>query len=108
MSDKGAGSAAGMSARTAGAVEFTIIGLCILALAMIFQPFSLLLFSIGCGLVVVGALAFNLVPLAVPGVPLRSVAIAGLIVVVLLFVVVGLAILSAWLYGVYFVKPVGG
>jgi hypothetical protein len=29
-------------------------------------------------------------------------------VLVLLFVIVGLAILSAWLYGVFFVKPVGG
>jgi hypothetical protein len=108
MSERNASPATGMSARTAGVVEFIIIGLCILALAMIFQPFSLLLFSIGCGLVVVGALAFNLVPLAVPGVPLRSLVIAGIIVLVLLFVVVGLAILSAWLYGVYFVTPVGG
>lgn len=108
MSDSDTSPPAGMSGGTAGAIEFTIIGLCIVALVLIFQPFSLLLFSIGCGLVVVGALAFNLVPLAVPGVPLRSVVIAGLVVIVLLFVVIGLAILSAWLYGVYFVKPVGG
>jgi hypothetical protein len=108
MSERDASPATGMSARTAGAIEFTIIGLCIVALVLIFQPFSLLLFSIGCGLVVVGALAFNLVPLAVPGVPGRSVMIAGVVVLVLLFVIVGLAILSAWLYGVFFVKPVGG
>jgi hypothetical protein len=96
-----------MSARAADVLEFSIIGLCIVALVMIFQPFELLLFSIGSGLVFVGALAFNLVPLAVPGVPVRSVVIAGLIVLLLFVVVVGLSILSAWLYGVYFVKPPG-
>jgi hypothetical protein len=108
MSDARDGApATGMSARTADILEFTIIGLCIVALVMIFQPFELLLFSIGCGLVFVGAMAFNLVPLAVPGVPLRSVGIAALIVLLLLAVVIGLSILSAWLYGVYFVKPPG-
>ena len=108
MTDRDASPATGMSSRTAATVEFTIIGLCIVALALIFQPFSLLLFSIGCGLVFVGAMAFNLVPVAVPGVPVRSVVIAGVVVLILLVVVIGLAILSAWLYGVYFVKPVGG
>jgi hypothetical protein len=107
VSDRNPAAATGMSPRTAGVIEFTIIGLCIVALALIFQPFSLLLFSIGCVLVVIGALAFNLVPLALPGVPLRSVVTAGLIVLVLLVVIVGLAILAAWLYGVYFVKPIG-
>ncbi len=96
--------ASGMSARTAAAIENTIIGICILALALIFQPFSLALYSVGCGLVVFGALAFNLVPLCEKGRPLRSVVTAGLIVIVALLVVVGLAILSAWLYGIYFVK----
>lgn len=99
--------AAGMSARTAATIEHSIIGICIVALALIFQPFSLTLFSIGCGLVVFGALAFNLVPLCVPGEPLRSIGMAGLIVILALFVVVGLAILSAWLYGVYFVARPG-
>ncbi len=107
MSERTGTPAAGMSSRAADVLEFTIIGLCILALVMIFQPFELLLFSIGSGLVFVGALAFNLVPLAVPGVPLRSVGMAALIVILLFVVVVGLSILSAWLYGVYFVKPPG-
>jgi uncharacterized metal-binding protein len=107
VSDKTSTPATGMSARTAGIIEFTIIGLCIISLALIFQPFSLLLFSIGCVLVVVGALAFNLIPVAVPGVPLRSVGMAAIIVLVLLVVIAGLAILAAWLYGVYFVKPIG-
>jgi hypothetical protein len=107
MSDRQATPATGMSVRTARAVEYTIIGFCILALAMIFQPFLLALFTIGSAAVVFGALAFNLVPLAVPGTPVRSLAFAGVIVLILLIVIIGLAILSAWLYGVYFVKPFG-
>ena len=94
----------GMSARTAAAIEHTIIGIALLSLVLIFQPFSLALFSLGCGLVVFAALAFNLVPLCEKGRPLKSLANAGVIVIVLLFVIVGLAILSAWLYGVYFVR----
>ena len=108
MSGREATPATGMSARMADIIEFTIIGLCIVALVMIFQPFELLLFTIGSGLVFFGALAFNLVPLAVPGVPLRSVGLAALIVLLLFVVVIGLSILSAWLYGVYFVTPIGG
>ena len=37
----------GLTARQARRVEFGIIGLCIAALVMIFQPFSLTLFGIG-------------------------------------------------------------
>lgn len=94
----------GMSARTAAAIEHTIIGIGLLSLVLIFQPFSLALYSVGCGLVVLAALAFNLVPLCEKGRALKSLATAGVIVLVLLFVIVGLAILSAWLYGVYFVQ----
>ncbi len=107
MSDKEATSTTGMSARKAGVIEYTIIAFCIAALAMIFQPFLLALFTIGSALVVFGALAFNLVPLAVPGAPVRAVVTGGVVVSILFFVIVGLAILSAWLYGVYFVKPIG-
>ena len=91
----------GMTARQASTVEWSIIGLCILALILIFQPFWLPLYSIGAGLVVLGGLAFNLVPLCRPGVPRRSLVNAGVIVLVLLLVVAGLAIGSAYLYGVY-------
>jgi hypothetical protein len=94
----------GMSARTAATVENTIIGIALLSLLLIFQPFSLALYSVGCGLAVFAALAFNLVPLCEKGRPARSLVTAGIIVLVLLFVIVGLAILSAWLYGVYFVQ----
>ena len=56
----------GMTRRQARTVEYSIIGLCIVAMVMIFQPFSLTLFSVGAGLVVLAGLAFNLVPFCRP------------------------------------------
>ena len=100
-SEPSTASSAGLTARQARTVEWSIIGLCILALILIFQPFWLPLYSIGAGLVVLGGLAFNLVPLCRPGVPRRSLINAAVIVLVLLLVVAGLAIGSAYLYGVY-------
>jgi hypothetical protein len=98
---KNAGRDAGMTSAQASTLEWTIIGLCVGALLMVFQPFSLRLYGIGAGLVVFGGLAFNLVPLCRAGVPARAVARAALIVVMLLLLVAGLAIGSAWLYGLY-------
>jgi hypothetical protein len=91
----------GMTARQARTVEWSIIGLCIIALAMIFQPFWLSLYSVGAGLVVLGGLSFNLVPLCRPGVPPRALIKVGLIVLILLLVVAAVAIGSAYLYGEY-------
>jgi hypothetical protein len=91
----------GMSAATAHGIEYAIIGLCVLALALIFQPFSLTLYGIGAGLVVLGGLAFNLIPHCRPGVPLRWLLTVALIVVALLIVVFLLAIGSTYLYALY-------
>ena len=66
------GKAAGMSEAQARTTEGLIIALCLFALFAIFQPFSLGLFSFGCGLVVFGGLVFNLVPLCQPGRPARD------------------------------------
>lgn len=90
-----------MSARQALAIEWSIIGLCLGALILIFQPFSLTLYGVGAGLAVLGGLAFNLVPLCRPGVRVGSVVRAGVIVLLILLVVAALAIGSAYLYGVY-------
>ena len=90
-----------MTAAQARALEWSIIGLCVAALLMVFQPFSLKLFGVGAGLVVLGGLAFNLVPLCRPGVPVRAVVTAAAVTVALLLIVAGLAIGSAWLYGFY-------
>ena len=91
----------GMSVTTARSIEYSIIGLCVVALLMIFQPFSLTLFGIGAGLVVLGGLAFNLVPFCRPGQPVSSVIRAAVIVLITLLVVASLAISSAYLYGIY-------
>ncbi len=68
MSDE---SQTGMSPRGALRLELFIIGLGLFALVLIFQPFSLTLFAIGSGLVVLAGLVNNLLPLAQPGVPDR-------------------------------------
>jgi hypothetical protein len=101
MSERGEGEQAGLSARQAQAVEWSIIGLCLAALILIFQPFSLTLYGIGAGLVVLGGLAFNLVPLCRPGLPSRSLVTAGLIVLGLLLLIAALSVGAAWLYGIY-------
>jgi hypothetical protein len=91
----------GMSAATAHSVEYAIIGLCLLALALIFQPFSLTLYGVGAGLVVLGGLAFNLIPHCRAGVPLRWLVTVGLIVLALLIAVFLLALGSTYLYALY-------
>ena len=65
---------------------------------MIFQPFSLSLFTIGCGLVVFGALAFNLVPFCRPDVAWRQIGRVAMIVAIVLAVAAALGIGTAWLY----------
>jgi hypothetical protein len=88
----------GMSAATARTIEYAIIVLCLAALAMIFQPFSLTLYGIGAGLVVLGALAFNLIPHCRPGVPVRWLLKVVLIIVIILVVALALAIATTYLY----------
>lgn len=86
-------------------LEYGIIGLGVLALLMIFQPFNITLFAIGCMLVVLAALMNNLLPLSQPGVPVRSVARAALIVALIFCVALLVAIFAAYLYGVFFLRP---
>lgn len=91
----------GMSAATAARVEHAIIGLGVIALVLIFQPFSLTLFGVGCALVIVAGLANNLLPLCEPGRPIGSVLRVGLLILAIFCVVAVLAIGSAHLYGLY-------
>ena len=97
------GHAKGMSAQTATLVEFAIIGIGVFALILIFQPFSLALFGVGCGLVVFAGLINNLLPLCQPGVPIRSLVNWGLIVAAIFIGLLIVAIVSAFLYGRFFV-----
>jgi hypothetical protein len=90
-----------MSAATARTIEYAIIALCVISLVLIFQPFSLTLYGIGAGLVVLGGLAFNLIPHCRPGVPLRWLVTVTLIVLALLVLVFLLAVGTSYLYAWY-------
>ena len=80
----------GMTRQGALRLEFFIIGLGIFALLLIFQPFSLKLFAIGSVLVVIAGLINNLLPMAQPGVRVRSV-ITIAMVVAMIFNMVSIA-----------------
>ena len=95
----------GMTAKEAIRLEFFIIGLGLLALVLIFQPFSLTLFAVGSGLVVLAGLVNNLLPLARTGVPIRSVVTIALVVAMIFCIVILVAMCAAHLYGVFFLKP---
>jgi hypothetical protein len=100
--DRGNG---GMTPAAARKLEYTIIGLGVLALLMIFQPFNISIFAIGCMLVVLAGLTNNLLPLARPGVSMRSVVKAAMVVAMIFCIVLLVAIFVAYLYGVFFLKP---
>src|SRR5580658_539326 len=92
---------AGMTVNQAKTVEYAIISISVLSLVLLFQPFSLELYSVGAGLVVLAGLAFNLVPLCTPGRPLSSL-VKGAIIIAIIFVIVTLLALgSALLYSWY-------
>lgn len=95
----------GMTREGALRLEFFIIGLGIFALVLIFQPFSLTLFAVGSVLVVIAGLINNLLPMAQPGVPVRSVVTVAMVVAMVFCIVLLVAIAAAHLYGVFFLKP---
>jgi hypothetical protein len=94
-----------MNGQQALRLEYAIIGLGILALIMIFQPFSITLFAIGAMLVVVAGLVNNLLPMAQPGVSMRSVFTVAMVVVMIFCIVLLISIAAAHLYGAFFLKP---
>lgn len=95
----------GMTQAGALRLEFAIIGLGVFALVLIFQPFSITLFAIGSALVVIAGLINNLLPMAQPGVQVRTVLWAGMIVAMVFCIVLLVAIAAAHLYGVAFLAP---
>jgi hypothetical protein len=102
MSSKGSD---GMTRQAALRLEYAIIGLGIFALILIFQPFSLTLFAVGSVLVVVAGLVNNILPMAQPGVRLRSVVMVAMIVAMIFCIVLLIAIAAAHFYGVAFLAP---
>lgn len=95
----------GMTAAAARKLEYGIIALGVVALVLIFQPFNIALFAVGSGLVVLAGLVNNLLPLAQPGVPVRSVVKAAMIVAMIFCITLLVAIFAAYLYGVFFLQP---
>jgi hypothetical protein len=103
--DTGKPAAEGMSAASARRLEYAIIGLGVVALILIFQPFSVGLFAIGSGLVVLAGLINNLLPMAQPGVKARSVVTIAMVVAMIFGIVLLVSIGAAYLYGVSFLTP---
>src|SRR5690242_13458062 len=95
----------GMTREGALRLEYFIIGLGIFALILIFQPFSLTLFAVGGVLVVIAGLINNLLPMAQPGVRVKSVITVGMVVAMIFCIVLLISIAAAHLYGVFFLKP---
>jgi hypothetical protein len=95
----------GMGAVAALRLEYAIIGLGILALLLIFQPFNITLFTIGCMLVVLAGLINNLLPLAQPSVSARTVVKVAMIVAMIFCITLLVSIFAAYLYGVLFLNP---
>ena len=94
-----------LTPKSALKMEYAIIGLGILALVMIFQPFSIKLFTFGSMLVVLAGLINNLLPLAQPGVKIRSVITIAMVVAMIFCITLLVSILAAYLYGVFFLNP---
>ena len=92
---------AGMTVKQAKTVELIIVGVSLLSLVLLFQPFSLELYSVGAGLVVLAGLAFNLVPLCTPGRTFGSLAKGALVIAIIFVVVTLIALGSAMLYSLY-------
>jgi len=81
-----------MSPRTAKTMTWGIVGFCLLALLLIFQPFAIELFSVGCVMVVVGGLIFNVIPFATPQHSIAQIGRVAVIVAIVLMVAVAIAI----------------
>ncbi len=90
-----------MSVRQAKTIEYSIVAISVLSLVLLFQPFSLAVYSVGAGIVVLAGLAFNLVPLCTPGRSLASVVKAALIIVIVFFIVAALSMGAVELYAMY-------
>lgn len=99
------GNGQGMTRQGALRLEYFIIGLGILALLLIFQPFSVTFYAVGSVLVVIAGLVNNLLPLAQPGVKVRSVITVAMVVAMIFGIVLLISIGAAHLYGAFFLNP---
>jgi hypothetical protein len=95
----------GLTPTAARTLEYSIIGLGVFALLMIFQPFNIALFTVGCALIVLAGLVNNLLPLAQPGVAKRSLVTVAMVVAMIFCIVLLASIVVAHLYGAFFLNP---
>ncbi|HMB46639.1 MAG TPA: hypothetical protein VKN63_00020 [Afifellaceae bacterium] len=90
-----------MTAAQAKMLERMIIGLCLLSIFAVFQPFAMWLYSVGCVTVVISALIFNLIPFCREGVPARTLYRVSAIVLIVLVAAMLFGIGTALLYVEY-------
>lgn len=95
----------GLTPTAARTLEYSIIGLGVFALLMIFQPFNISLFTVGCALIVLAGLVNNFLPLAQPGVSKRSLVTVAMVIAMIFCIVLLAAIVVAHLYGAFFLRP---
>ena len=95
----------GLTPTAARTLEYGIIGLGGFALLMIFQPFNIWLFTVGCALIVLAGLVNNVLPLAQSGVSKRSLVTVAMVVAMIFCMVLLASIVVAHLYGIFFLKP---
>ncbi|WP_422050819.1 hypothetical protein [Shimia sp.] len=85
------------AARSRGLILAMSIG----SLIAVFQPFSHVLFQVGCLTAFFSAILFNLMPFINAGQPLKSLRQPAVTILIVFLCLVGFAILSAWGYVLY-------
>ena len=90
-----------LTERSAAIARNTILTLSIGSVIAVFQPVSHGLFQIGFATAFISAIAFNMMPFLTAGRTWRSMCQPALTIFIILAVLVGFAVLSAWGYVLY-------
>lgn len=90
-----------LTARSARLWRGVVLTMSIGSLVMVFQPFSMTVFALGCGLAFISALVFNLMPFLHAGGQVRQVGKAALIILIAFGVMFVLAIMATYGYILY-------
>ena len=90
-----------MTERSSAIARNTILALSIGSLIAVFQPVSHVFFQIGCATAFVAAITFNMMPFLTAGRTWRSLRQPAITILIILMVLIGFAILSAWGYVLY-------
>ncbi len=90
-----------LSAKSATFSRGVVLTISVAALVMVFQPFSIIVFAIGCVLAFASALVFNLMPILQEGVRWALVGRAALIILAVFAVIFALAVAATYGYVLY-------